>query len=263
MEKKIVKTIMTVSLIAAGLFLGACGVNDRSGVEIVSAPIAKVYLNNKMVGMTPYKNNNLKPGINKIKLDDNSGNIWEREIKLENNISTVINWDFSNNGSGYILSMEKSGEKSSLLVNSIPSNAAVSVEGELKGYTPMKVNNLESGDKNVVIKYSGYKAVDLIVKILDGYQLIIDSKLKTESGSEKNIVTPSPTINKNSLLIKETETGWLRVRQEANNNSPEIGRVKPKEKYEILSENKDWYQIQFEASASGWISAKYVEKISE
>lgn len=216
-----------------------------------------------MVGMTPYKNNNLKPGINKIKLDDNSGNIWEREIKLENNISTVINWDFSNNGSGYILSMEKSGGKSSLLVNSIPSNAAVSVEGELKGYTPIKINNLESGDKNVVINYSGHKAVDLIVKILDGYQLIIDSKLKTESIAEKNIVTPSPIINKNSLLIKETETGWLRVRQEANNNSPEIGRVKPKEKYEILSENKDWYQIQFEASASGWISAKYAEKILE
>lgn len=263
MENKTNKIVMISGLILSSLFLGACGV-DRSGVEIVSSPMAKVYLNGQELGMTPYKNNNLKAGVNKIKLSDNAGDIWEREIKLENNVSTVINWDFSDENSGYILSMEKSGEKGSLLVNSIPSNAAVSVDGELKGYTPIKIDSLESGDKNVVINYSGYKAVDLIVKMLDGYQLIIDSKLKSENINVGNSSpNPSPIVNKTMVQIKETETGWLRVRKEANNSSVEIGRVKPKEKYEMLSEVKDWYQINLEASGSGWISAKYAEKISE
>ncbi|MFA6007246.1 MAG: PEGA domain-containing protein [Candidatus Shapirobacteria bacterium] len=262
MKNKIREAIMIGSVLAAALFLSACG-TDRSGVEIISAPIAKVYLNGKEVGMTPYKNNNLKTGVNEIKLDDGAGKSWGREIKLENNVSTVINWDFSdkNQDSGYILSMENNREKGSILVSSIPSGAAVNIEGELKGYTPIKIDNLESGNKNIIIGDSGYKSVDLIVKIVDGYQLIIDSKLKKESVAIT--VSPTPTVIKTMIKIKETETGWLRVRKSDNNNSEEIDRVKPGEEYEMISEENDWYQIKINDTENGWISTKYAEKISK
>jgi hypothetical protein len=262
MEKIVNRVFGGLILLAAGIFLSACG-TERSGVEISSVPIAKVYLNGKEMGMTPYKNNNLKTGINEVRLDDGAGKSWEREIKLEDNVSTVISWDFSDetNDNGYILSMEKDGGEGSILVNSIPGGAAVNIGGTLDGYTPIKIDNLETGNKNIVVSYPGYKSVDLIVKIVSGYQLIIDSKLKEES--IEAVVNPTPTTSKTMIKIKETETGWLRVRKSDDNNSEEIDRVKPGEEYEMISEESDWYQIKVNETESGWISAKYAEKTSE
>lgn len=258
-RKKI--NISLVIVLFSALLLGACGV-EKSGVEIVSSPIAKVYLNGKESGMTPYKNNSLVPGKITIKLED-EGNSWEREIKLENNVTTVINWKLSkDNSSGYILSMEKSGESDGLLINSIPGGAMIFVDGELKAISPNKIENLGEGDKKISLSYPGFKSVNLIVKMVKNYQIVIDAKLEKEEKTKISEVS-SPTPLKQivpMVKIKETETGWLRVRSNASGGGAEVGRVKPGESYELLGQNSDWYQIKFDGK-SGWISVKYAEKI--
>jgi len=263
-REKMIRKKINISLVIvlfSALLLGACGV-EKSGVEIVSSPIAKVYLNGKESGMTPYKNNSLVPGKITIKLED-EGNSWEREIKLENNVTTVINWKLSkDNSSGYILSMEKSGESDGLLINSIPGGAMIFVDGELKAISPNKIENLGEGDKKISLSYPGFKSVNLIVKMVKNYQIVIDAKLEKEEKIKISEV-PSPTPLKQivpMVKIKETETGWLRVRSNASGSGAEVGRVKPGESYELLSQNNDWYQIKFD-DKSGWISVKYAEKI--
>jgi len=251
-----------IVLFLSSLLLGACGV-EKSGVEIVSSPIAKVYLNGKESGMTPYKNNALEPGKMEIKLDDGEGNIWERVIRLEKNVTTVVNWNLGENrNSGYILSMEKTGEVGGILVNSSPIGAMVFVDGELKIKSPARIEALGEGDKKVSISHPGYKNINLIVRMVKNYQIVIDAKLEKEARAEKvNIVTTTPMNEAvNMIKIKETETGWLRVRKTASSGGVEIGRVKPGESYELLSENSDWYQIVF-GDTKGWISVKYAEKI--
>ena len=253
--------ISLVIVLLSSLFLGACGV-EKSGVEIVSSPIAKVYLNGKESGMTPYKNNSLMPGNIKIKLED-EGNSWEREIKLQNNVTTVINWKLNkDNNSGYILSMEKSGESGSLLINSNPGGAMIFVDGELKASSPTKIENLEEGDKKISLSYPGFKNVNLIVKMVENYQIVIDAKLEKEEKTKiSEIASPTPVKQIVPMVkIKETETGWLRVRSSANSDGAEVGRVKPGESYELLNQNNEWYQIKFE-NKNGWISVKYAEKI--
>lgn len=253
--------ISLVLVFLSSLLLGACGV-EKSGVEIVSSPIAKVYLNGKESGMTPYKNNALKPGKMEIKLED-EGNSWEREIKLENNVTTVVNWSLDKNrNSGYILSMEKSGENGSILINSSPGGAMIFIDGEVKASSPAKIENVGEGDKKISLSYPGYKNVNLIVKMVKNYQLIIDAKLeKEEKAKINNIVTPTPFKQMVAMVkIKETETGWLRVRNLPSSGGVEVGRVKPGESYELLDQNNDWYQIKFDNN-NGWISAKYAEKI--
>lgn len=253
-------------LIFCGLFLGGCGVG-RSGLEIVSNPIAKVYINDKEMGRSPYKSNDLKPGIVKVKILNDDGKIWEREIRLEENVSTVVSWNFEgeSGSGGYLLAMERAGEGGALLINTQPENANVSVAGENKGYTPLRAENIGEGDKNISIAYPGYKNLNLIVKMVKGYQLIIDAKLVAEKIAE---VTPVATIQNSvtpsgpRIRIKETGTGWLRVREGANNSSAEIGRVIPGETYEYMSSDADWYLIKFK-DKEGWVSAKYVERISE
>jgi len=257
--KKINISLMIVLLSA--LFLGACGV-EKSGIEIVSSPIAKVYLNGKESGMTPYKNNSLKPGNVEIKLEDGE-NSWEREIKLENNVTTVINWKLDkDNNSGYILSMEKSGENGSILINSSPGGAMIFIDGEVKASSPVKIENVGEGDKKISLSYPGYKKVNLIVKMVKNYQIIIDAKLEKEEKEKiSNLVTPTPFKQMVAMVkIKETETGWLRVRNLPSSGGIEVGRVKPGESYELIEQNNDWYQIKFD-NKYGWISVKYAEKI--
>jgi len=253
-------------LIFCSLFLGGCGVG-RSGLEIVSNPIAKVYIDDKEMGRSPFKSNDLKPGIVKVKIVNDDGKIWEREIRLEENVSTVVSWNFEGESSsgGYLLAMERAGEGGTLLINTQPENANVIVAGENKGYTPLRTENIGEGDKNISIAYPGYKNLNLIVKMVKGYQLIIDAKLVAEKIAE---VTPIITVQNQTtpsgpkIRIKETGTGWLRVREDANNSSPEIGRVTPGDVYEYMSNDTDWYLIKFN-NKEGWVSAKYVEKISE
>lgn len=264
-SRKMIRKKISISLVIvllSSLFLGACGV-EKSGVEIVSSPIAKVYLNGKESGMTPYKNNSLETGNVSLKLDDDEGNTWEREIELENNVTTVVNWNFNEDkNSGYILSMERTGGNGSILVNSNPGGAIIYIDNEVKMASPAKIENVSEGDKKVSIVYPGYKSINLIVKMVKNYQLVIDAKLERDRSAElNNKITPTPTGQLEKMIkIKETETGWLRVRASPSNNGTEIGRVKPGENYKLISEDTDWYQISFE-NKDGWISSKYAEKI--
>jgi hypothetical protein len=267
-DSRKIMTIRKISFLAivilSSLVLGACGV-EKSGVEIVSNPMAKVYLNGIESGTTPYKNNSLKPGDIEIKLDSGNGSFWERKIKLENNVTSVVNWSFAGSeDNGYILSMEKTGEEGSILVNSNPSGAMIYVEGELKNSSPTKIEAVGEGDKKLSISYPGFKSINLIVKVVKGYQLIIDTKMEKENITDSvGGATPMPIVNLGpKIKIKETETGWLRVRDSASNNGIEIGRATPGNTYEMISESADWYQIKF-GDKNGWVSTKYAEKISE
>ncbi|MFA5025132.1 MAG: PEGA domain-containing protein [Candidatus Shapirobacteria bacterium] len=260
-KKKNISFIMTAFF--CSLLFGGCGI-DKSGVEITSKPIAKVYINGKESGTTPYKNNTLKPGDIYLKLDDNKGNFWERKIKLENNVTSVINWNFDDNrNTGYILSMEKTGGNGSILVNSNPDGAMIYLDGEARNNSPSKIESVEDGDKKLSINYPGYKTINLIIKVVKGYQLIVDAKLEKEVRADTGVtITPIPTsILGPKIRIKETETGWLRIRDAANNNGIEIGKAKPGDVYELISENNGWYQIKF-GGKNGWVSTKYAEKIS-
>jgi len=261
--KRINKIINLGIVLLCGVFLGACGGDDRSGLEITSEPIAKVYINGMDSGLTKYKNTKLKSGETEIKLVAETGESWERKINLEKNVTTVISWNLKEN-SGYILSMEKSGKKASMLINSNPGNAIISLQGDIKNKTPANLENLEIDDYKVSLNFPGYKGLNLIVKTVDNYQLIIDAKLATEKISP-NQVTPtvsqiSPTIER--VKIKETPTGWLRVRETPDNNGSEIGRANVGEIYELLGSKGEWYHIVYKGR-QGFISTKYAEKVLE
>lgn len=259
-EMKRVRIINSIFwLMVAGFFLSGCS-QKRAGLEIKSLPVAKVYLNGVDEGKSPYKNANLEAGRYQIKLEDEKGATWQREIILEEGVTVVVNRKFGEGEeSGYILSMERSGREGSILVSSSPDGAVVSIDGEVKNMTPTKIEKIEPGDRKVTVSFPGYKNLSLVVKMLDGYQLVLESKLETEDKKLLSSPSPVPTQTVSRVRIKSTPTGWLRVRAEANNNSSEIGRVLPGQSYEMMAEEKDWYQISFEGK-EGWVSANYAEK---
>ena len=62
-----------------------------------------------------------------------------------------------------------------------------------------------------------------------------------------------------TVVIRETETGWLRVRDAPSSAGVEVTKVKPKEKYILLEQDKDWLRIDLGDEKSGWILAKYAD----
>ncbi len=257
-------------LILASFFLSGCSLSPKkSGMEIMSFPIAKVYINGKEMGLTPYKNMGLKPGENEIKLISENKE-WKRKIDLQNNINTVIDWQFGediNGDSGYILYLEKTGDKkASLLVNTIPDKTTVIVDGQIKGISPIKVSDITEGDKQLSVSFPGYKDVNVFMKAINGYQLVVSAKLAIEKNNIDQIISTENEATDSSLsvakkvTIKETETGWLRVRDKDSSSGVEITKVKPGESYALLEEKTEWYKIDLENGKSGWISASYASK---
>jgi uncharacterized protein YgiM (DUF1202 family) len=96
--------------------------------------------------------------------------------------------------------------------------------------------------------------------------LVVNAKLAVEKNNIDQIINSQNEINISSLsvaqkiTIKETETGWLKVREASSSSGKEITRVKPGEKYVLLNETTDWYQIDLGNNKNGWISATYASK---
>ena len=249
------------------MFFGGCGFGSpMAGVEIMSYPTAKVYLDGKEAGMTPYKNTALIPKEVEIKLVVNEME-WVKKIKLKNGTTTVVDYGFGKTekeSGGYVLSMEKTGDKkkAGLMVEVVPNKSAIKVEGETKGNSPIKLDDIIEGDRQISISFPTYKSINVYTKAINGYQLIIEAKLAEEVTEREPdpMVTTTPTIKEKTVMIKETETGWLRVRKEANNGSEELGKVKPMEKFKLIEEISGWYKIELGDKRQGWVSAKYAEK---
>jgi hypothetical protein len=254
-------------IIICSLLLGGCSLSPKkSGLEVISYPPAKVFINNKEVGTTPYKNINLKPGSVEVRLESNNQK-WSKKIDLQNNINTVIDWEFgidSKSSGGYVLFLEKTGDskKAGLLVNATPDKASIKIDNEIKGYSPQRISDIGEGDRQLTLSFPGRKNLDVFMKAINGYQLVIEGVLAEEEiAEEETEIVPTPSIgSKSQVVILETETGFLRVRDEASNNGKEIDRVKPKEKYELVKEENEWFLINMGEGETGWISTKYAEK---
>lgn len=261
--------VQLITILFSAFFLGGCDLfAGRSGVEIVSFPSAKVFVNGVEAGMTPYKNNDLVPGEAEIKLLANSQE-WTKRIKLQKNANTVIDWEFGEDerkSGGYVLYMEETGDtkKTGLIVSSSPDRAAVSVEGEIKGLSPLKLDDIGEGDKQVTISFPGYKSANVFIRGIKGYRLIIEASLGREKVVDLVEEEVEVELSQNlvaKVKIKETETGWLRVREEASSASREIDRVTPGNEFELLDEKTDWVLIKLDENKQGWVSATFVEKI--
>jgi hypothetical protein len=77
--------------------------------------------------------------------------------------------------------------------------------------------------------------------------------------SARTTILSEPT--KPYALIKETGTGWLRVRSQASSAGEEVARVDVGGKYKYFSSLNGWLEIEYESGKTGWISGQYADVI--
>ena len=225
---------------------------------------------------------------------------FQEKIKITPNTLTYVDVTLSESElttSSYVLGLEKmTGNKAEISVVSTPDGANILLDDEPKGVSPMIISDLTPGDHTLSIISRGFTQRTIKIKLNAGYRLIAGVRLAlapggssvatdvtatpsatttpakpTPKGSPSVTPTGSPKVTstkaivadpaKPYALIKDTPTGFLRVRGDAATTSAELARVKPGEKYTIIEEKSDWFKIQLEATKSGWISSQYAQKV--
>ena len=247
----------------------------QAGLQVKSTPKSTVFLNGKSIGQTPYEESNFSAGEATLKLipENLEGSLgpWETNIKLVGGAVTIINHEFGeseNLSAGEVMTLEKISDKktASLAVISLPDSASIKIDGESKNFTPLLLDKLTEGEREVAVSASGFIERKVRVRLVNGFKLILNVKLAQESKEEvekEEGSSPETTLGSPErpyVEIKETPTGWLRVRLEPSASASEAGRVNPGEKYALLDEESGWYQIEYQGGEKGWISGRYAEK---
>lgn len=245
--------------------LSACsaiGTNRPSALQVTTKPEASVFLDGKHLGKTPFYSDQLKAGTHTIKITAQDATYVD-QIELVENTLTVLERDLANDfqaQSGQILSLQPG--KKGLFVISQPQDAQLTVDGKFIANTPKLVTELEDGDHKIQVSKAGYQTREFAVKTAGNSQLVADVTLALEAAkSIASGISSQPAIQTIARIeVIQTPQGFLRVRQDASTNSPEIGRVKTGDKLEVIQETIGWIKVNFEGK-QGWISADYTKKV--
>ncbi len=261
-------------------------------LRVDSTPTVSVFLDNKHIGRTPIREK-IASGEYTIRLvaESTTENIapWQSKITVGPNLLTYINAALSESelsSAVDVLWLEKSvAGKPELSVITNPDGASVILDEITKGLTPITVSDLVVGDHTLTVSSPGFVTRTMKVKMTQGYKLIASLKLALSQGGVPTLEasptaspattggTPTPTLKpgttatssatpaKPYAVIKDTPTGFLRVRMEPSTSATEAGRVNPGEKYHIFDEKSSWYQISYDGTNKGWISGQYADKV--
>lgn len=250
----------------AGFFLQSRFKPARAGLLVETNPQAKVFINEEEIGATPFNKKDLHPGEVTVRLVPTALELatWTGRIDLVPGVTTVIRRDFGltdAQSSGEILSFEKIREKSPIIaVVSSPDVSEVKIDGEIRGFTPIAIPGISAGNHSISVSQPGFLERSFEVQAVSGYKLTVVVKLAQAEIQGATAEEPQKEV---FVEIRETPTGFLRVREAPTTEATEAGRVDPGKKYPYAGEDEkgDWFKIRYEGEKEGWISAKYAKKL--
>jgi len=248
---------------------------EKGALQVTSSPASEVYLNDKHIGKTPLclcqGNNMVDVGDYTIKLVPTSGDFepFQNKITVTQKILTVVDRSFAQTAlaQASIITLKEIEDKKQAQISIVtfPSGADAYLDNNLVGHAPILLKNVTESDHEIKVSKSGYKEKSIRVRALLGYRLDsiiylgVDPNAAEESEQE---ATPSASLTTGQkLIIQDTPTGFLRVRETPSTSANEVGRVNPGEEYELLDEQNGWYQIKLkDGKTTGWVSGQYAKK---
>lgn len=252
---------------------------QKGALQVTSKPVSKVYLDDKYIGRTPISKTEpadmLQAGNYNIKLEplDTAYQPYQEKISIATGIMTVVDRTFRMDSlsEGSVISLSPLNDKNSseLEVIAIPVGSSVTLDSEPIGTTPLLHKDPTESDHIIRVKKNGYNEKSIRIRTPKGFKLTVIAYLSIGEDSnpaDDNDISPSPlSITTTptpapSVLILDTPTGFLRVRQTPDINSSQITTVAPGSTYPLLSEQTGWFQIKLENEQTGWVSSEYSRK---
>ena len=166
---------------------------------------ADVYLNDTLLGKTPFSSKEITPGENKIKIKNGEREYNTQIDFISNNKNYVHNVAiFADLGTSAVFSsvqefwFEKERSGDVLRVVSDPADARVFIDNTEVGKSPYSSNQLSEGDYDLRIDYPGYEAQAVRISIKKGYTLNMRFKL-------------FPIPNPANITLLEGATGFYNI----------------------------------------------------
>lgn len=273
MRKRLLLAFVLFSISALSFFgfrFFQTKINAPAALQVTATPKSEVFLNGELLGTTPFFNDKLKPGEHTIKIvPEGAKATFEQKVKLSRLLLTAIDQTFRETDSlseGSILTLEPIGNKgeAEVFVLSTPSDSKVLFDSQLRGVTPLEIKDVTISDHEIELDKEGFLKKEIRVKTSPGYKLIANVKLAISLEEEKTATetatpsaTPTPT-SPPSVKIKQTPTGFLRVRFSPTLSASEVARVRPGETFPILEEQTAWTKIFLPDGKQGWVSNQYI-----
>lgn len=251
--------------------------NEYGKLKVISSPTASVFINNAIIGKTPFEDK-YKVGEYLLKLipegtaTDTAS--WNGKINIYKNALTYVNRELGSSdiaSAGEIFTTAKmtkqpqnagSGE---IYVETEPQGAIVTLDSDEKGVAPAIMENVLRGDHELSVFMPGFFRRTQKINVDSGYRVNAAFKLAIDQSSsfaktvEDKQATNSAKTTKTKVTIKDTPTGWLRVREEPSLNASESGKVNPGESFDLIDEQEGWYKIKIDGK-EGWVSSEYSTK---
>lgn len=272
MNKKalLVVVILVAVLSFAGYKFFFSRIANVGGLKVSSNPKSSIFLNDKLLGKTPY-DDKYPAGEYILKLipEDSSTTAasWQKKINISPSLLTYVNRELGASelsSAGDILFLEKIPDKEAqVAIFSTPDAATVVLDGQEKGVSPLVLRDVVAGEHDVAVSSPGFSSRTVRIQAVTGYKLTVEYQLAilaennaTSSATTKDSTTPG----KPYVVIKDTPTGFLRVRSGPATTATETAQIKPGDKYSLLGEESGWYKISFDDGKDGWISSRYADK---
>lgn len=236
-----------------------------AGVRVESTIKSKVFLNGKEAGQTPLQLENLDEGEYLVRLDPiaeataSSKTSWQGYVKLNGGTLTVVNRELADSkaaSSGEVITLEKG---SGVTLISTPVGAEVMVDDKSYGVTPITISDLTHGEHQFVIGKDNFLKRSIRASVVEGYNLNISVDLAIGEIDLSKLITPPETQMKEAV-VKQTPTGFLRVRSRANTTSSEVSRVNTGETLIVLEELPSWTKIRTKDGKEGYVATVYIDK---
>lgn len=265
-------------------------------LKVLSSPSASIFLNNEPVGKTPYEETKqageyiLKLIPEGVATDAAS---WQGKVVVYKNALTFVDRELGSSdltSAGVIFtitkmsSQPKKKDTGEIEVETEPGGGIVYLDNDEKGISPLILSEVPKGEHEFSVYVPGFFRrtqkvnIEPLFRTSVKFKLALDqSQKKIEDVSDEE-ATPSASQNQDDkvktatagavkknfiVVIKDTPTGWLRVREEPSTAASESAKVNPKDTFTLLDEKDGWYKIEYEKGEEGWISGQYAEKKQE
>ena len=263
--------LLTIVFLFIVLFLNRD--EGKGALQITSVPKSRVYLDGDFIGETPIckcQPQQLLPvGEYDIKIVSEQGTFtdFEQRVEINSAVLSVVDRTFGqgSSSSGSIITLSTIPDKnaSEILVISFPDKAKIFLDDNEVGETPFLIKNVTASDHEIRLTKDGFSDKTVKIRTVSGFRLETDVYLGIND-SALNLSSPSSSPSAQTvsqIQILSTPTGFLRVRSSASASSSEIGQVNPGEKYDLVSQQTDLYEIKLADGAMGWISSQYAQKL--
>lgn len=262
------KTVILILVIISSLLLlvrfadfglqSFLGAKKVGGINVLSMPSgATVYLDGVEAGKTPFEDKNLTPKEYAVKIEK-ADLVWQGKIKLTAGTVTVLSRDLAkdfSSSAGETLALEQG---SGVTVISNPDGASVEINGKAEGVTPVSVK-LSNGEYILTLSRPNYLNRSIRVNLPEGYKLVVFADMAL-SEADLTAVQTSPITQTPEVSVKDTPTGFLRVRDKPSLSGKEIAQVKPGDTLILLEELSGWFRVRLSDGTAGYVSSSYAEK---